>query len=150
MERFFQESFNNAQWQIALKRVQEDFNNYSIIESTKLGKWTNTISQKVQNWRSGFKHLKSEISASWALKSGIRELVAEKIRDQGVGHWKYQGSGSWLTLIPPSICLCGAVVACGILNWVAPGSLPHGSHCVIEAGRMCKLTVALTSGWLVH
>ena len=27
---------------------------------------------------------------------------------------------------------------------------PHGSHCVIEAGAMCKLTVAVTSGQLVH
>ena len=26
----------------------------------------------------------------------------------------------------------------------------HGSHCVIEAGGMCKLTVALTSGRFVH
>ena len=26
----------------------------------------------------------------------------------------------------------------------------HGSHCVIEAGRMCKLMVAVTSGRLVH
>ena len=32
-----------------------------------------------------------------------------------------------------------------------PGSLPEGvSHCVIEAGEMCRLTVALTSGRLVH
>ena len=32
-----------------------------------------------------------------------------------------------------------------------PGSLPdHGSHCMIEAGEMCKLTVVLTSGRLVH
>ena len=34
---------------------------------------------------------------------------------------------------------------------VDPVSSPqHSSHCVIEAGGMCKLTVALTSGWLVH
>ena len=32
-----------------------------------------------------------------------------------------------------------------------PVSLPEEvSHCVIEAGKMCKLTVALTSGRLVH
>ena len=27
---------------------------------------------------------------------------------------------------------------------------PHGSHCVIVAGGMCKLTVVVTSGWLAH
>ena len=32
-----------------------------------------------------------------------------------------------------------------------PGSIPqHSSHCVIEAGGMCKLMVAVTGGRLVH
>ena len=46
------------------------------------------------------------------------------------------------------VCLCGSVRDSELGG---PGSLPqHGSHCVIEAGGMCKLTVALISGRLVH
>ena len=43
------------------------------------------------------------------------------------------------------------MVACGTLNAVDQVSIPlHGSHYGIEAGGMCKLTVVVTSGQLVH
>ena len=44
-------------------------------------------------------------------------------------------------------CLCGAVVACGSLNLVDWVSFLAW---LSLWQKMCKLTVAVTSGWLVH
>ena len=53
--------------------------------------------------------------------------------------------------MPYWFCLCGTVVACMTLNSVDRVlMLQHGFHCVIEAGGMCTLMVAVTSGRLVH
>ena len=49
-------------------------------------------------------------------------------------------------------CLCGVVVACGTRNPAICGSLLAKAFTThqIRTVKMCKLTVVVTSGWLVH